>query len=345
MTPASTSERFGKTVTFGALVATVVILRFLIRPPDFADFDSYVILTDYLAFRPQIEWMTFEPFSSGLMLLLRRLFGNSYVAVIVAHWILSASFLAFVYRMLKERSVSWQGIVLSFALLGPLLAFVLVRATPAYILILLAALDSTKGRWRTFVLALLAVGFHISAVLAFPPLVVSFLQSRVALADRVLRSRVVITALVGALLVFIVASNTILLIYINDLVSVFSSVIGKYAVYLEGANTVARGGIADATSSSHIYYAMFAAATCILFISQSDEICVRLRAFMVASFLTFFALSISPVVAFRQSIYWILPLLIYFPWAKFRFAGFGNAAIIGSSAAIFAVGFRGVLAP
>jgi hypothetical protein len=339
------ANRFGKTSTLIAITVIVMAIRFSIPPQDFADFDSYVLLTDYLAFRPQSEWIRFEPFSSGLMLGFRSVLGSSYAAVSAAHWLLSCTFLLVVYQLLQRQYVAWQGVLLSFGFFGALLAFVLVRATPAYLFILFGVIETSQGRTRGLVLTALAVGFHISALLAVPAVVVLFAQNRIPAVSKFFRSRMFLSASLAIIAIMAIGSLPIFLGYINIIISTFSSVIGKYSVYFESANIVAAGGIAKDTSQNHRYYMIAVTAVVLAFVFIKNENCVRLRGYVITSFIIFIFISITPVVAFRQSIFWLIPLIIIIPWNSFRFSGFGTASIIGLSLISFYLGFPSVLEP
>ena len=337
--------KFTEVSTIAIIALTILVVRLTISPQNFADFDSYTILTDYLAFRPRSEWLTFEPFSSALMLTLRAITGSGFDAVIYAHWILSISFVSVISYLLLRKIISWQAAVISFGVFGALLAFVLVRAMPAYFLVFFAVLDASRGKTRSLILLLLAIGFHISAILAAPALVAVLLQNRFKNLSNIVESRFVFLFTILLVLLLLIGSLPIFLNYINTLIGIFSPVIGKYGTYFEGANALANNQSAAITSSNHLYYVISVSAFLMVFLYSNNKACLRSRSYMIVSYVIFIILSISPVVAFRQSIFWLLPAVALFRWEDFHFSGFGTTFIIIIAGTAFYFGLSSALIP
>ena len=338
-------ERFGRFAVFAFIFLSVIAVRFAIPSAIVADYDAYVQLADYLSFRPRNEWISFEPLSSLLLVTLRQFTGSGYKAVAIAHIMLSVAYVAFVYKAVSIRDVTWQGILLSFGLYGSALAFVLLRGTPAYLLIVFALIDAVNGRRRSALFALAAIGFHISALLAVPALLAAYLQNRSPIVARFFGGRAVVFLGAGLVLALSVASIPAFLEYTNIVIRTFSQFIGKYATYFETANDLEKGRLVGAASNNHFYYTIVVSALVLFYLTCFEPKAIALRAYVVSSYVIFVVLSLSPVVAFRQSIFWVLPLVILFPWDKYAFRGFGTFFIILASLGGFYFGVGSIIAP
>lgn len=338
-------DRFGRYAVLVFIVLSVVAIRFAIPSAIVADYDAYVQLADYLSFRPRSEWISFEPLSSLLLVTLRQFTGSGYSAVGIAHILLSTAYVLFIYKLISVRDISWQGVLLSFGLYGSALAFVLLRGTPAYILVVFALIDAINGKRRAAIFALAAVGFHISALLAVPALLAAYLQNKNPVVARLFSGRTVVVVGAGLVAALSVASIPAFLEYTNFVIRTFSQFIGKYATYFETANDLEKGRLVGAASNNHFYYTIVVSLLVMFFLTCFDRMAIALRAYIVTSYVTFMVLSLSPVVAFRQSIFWVLPLVILFPWARYSFYGFGTLFMIVVSLAGFYFGVGSIIAP
>jgi hypothetical protein len=119
-----------------------------------------------------------------------------------------------------------------------------------------------------------------------------------------------------------------------------NEITSKYAVY---ADFVA---IADNHQSlSHrVYFIALALMVCIAAISREDAVNRIWKYVAVAFFLTALA-SASPVVAFRLSLFWTIPLLMSFPWSRWIRSELWLPLCIAVAAGLFIFGLRGALAP
>lgn len=324
------------------MMITVFVIRLITNPYYFADFDSYIILTDRLSVTPVADWITYEPFSSLVLFILRLLAGNSYDAVVAAYWYVSIIFLIGLFFIVRQQGIIWQGAVITLGLYGPLLAFVTVRATPAYLLICLAAIKATEGKLISLAIALLATGFHISAVLAIPPLLVALAQRRFGLVDRMFKSRR--TTIAVALITFIALGFFYeqMLEFLNNIVTLFDTFLGKYFTYIKSDSEKDVSKLTE-DNSFHQIYLIIVTLFVAMHLFQNDAKSVQFRGYILISYMIFAFLGFSPVASFRQSFFWVMPLILFFPWQNFSFNGLGSIVLLFVSCLMFYAGFLTVI--
>lgn len=311
-----------------SLLATLVMIavaigavNMLIAPDRFADHYSYLVLTDQLYYFNGSEWSGYEIASQALLLGLKALLKSTLSAVNAAHFILGLSFILFVFHIAVKERLKWQGILIVFALYGPLLAFVTIRATPAYFLVTIATLQACRGRVSAIPVALLALLFHVSAILALPPLAVALAQNRYSWFSWVRKAggTVILLAIVyvGAFSVF---RSTIT----AGLTSAVGAVpfLNKYVVYLGSIDPLNSAQVeASSRSITHLIYLAVVSVFFVVFLRTRDERSDRLKGFLIISYLIFLFLQFSPVSAFRQSQFWMMPALFVFPWDRYVRSG------------------------
>jgi len=342
--PSMTADAWGfvrKYPTAMFIAACVVVVNLLYAPMRFADYDQYLVLTDGLYYFANRKWLDLEIGSNLLFLGLRILTGNTIRAVNLAHYLLGAAYIYFTFRLAHRGDVKWRGLMITFVLYGSLLAFVTIRATPAYMLVTLGVLDVIRGRKRGIVLTLAASLFHVSAVLALPPILLGYLQTRWKALYWIERSTRAVAAAAVLLIVLFAGLRTL---FASALASVVSLVpfLNKYDVYTAGLdpNNAAQGG---GSSIVHLIYAVVMSAFMLTFVLMPDERCRKMRLYVIASYVIFLLLEFAPVTAFRQSQFWAIPAMLVFPWHRFIPSGFRAAAFAGACAVMFAVLVRGII--
>lgn len=330
-------------VTFAMIALAVLGVRFATSPWQFPDFDTYLFVSDALAFQPIRDTLAYEPLSSAFILSLRALAGNSFDGLVLAHWVLSLTFLVGFYKVLAEEDRDWKAALVTMGIYGSLLAFVTVRATPAYLLVWLSAIYASKGRLVCLPVALLAIGFHSSAALAVPPVLLCLLQQRSVRLGAFWRNNVLMGVSLGVVALLFSAFYLLLIDYLFLVLNIFAPFLGKYLVYMsafegnEGAQTT--------TQSILFHQAYLAAASLltVLFLFVQNDEAKRLRSYVILSFAIFIFLSASPVSAYRQSIFWTVPAILYLPWKRLGFAGFGSVAVAAFGSVAFLLGVRSIL--
>lgn len=329
---------------FMLIAGMVLAVRAFTSPWNFPDFDTYLLVSDTLAFQPLRDNLIFEPLSTGFILSLRYLTGNSLDGLIAAHWVLSAIFVIGFYKVMAASQQDWRAALVTVGLYGSLLAFVTVRATPAYLLVWLAAIYASQGRISSLLLALTAIGFHSSAALAIPAILVCYLQQKNRIFASFWRNNILIGSTVALIAVLFSLSYLVLVDYLYTVINLLGPFLGKYMVYVSAFE--GNEGSSQATSDSavfHLGYLIGASLLTIAFIAAQGEGAKRLRSYVILSFFVFVFLSASPVSAYRQSLFWTVPAILYLPWRRFSVSGFGTVAICIFGLIGFVLGVRSML--
>ena len=312
---------------------------------NFADAPQYLTYTDNLFFYRPPDWFVFEPFSKIMLIGLRALTGDTEHAVAGAHYVISIMFLLGMLAIFPPSQGNWRGLIMMFALYGPQLAFVIVRATPAYMIASVAVLQAVRGQKRAFAFVALATMFHVSAVLALVPIVTLFFKSRFkGLSAALHKPRVLLSMLfliffiMGVLGPFILSSTKTL----------FSNVpfLGKYLVFAVGASdTGSTGNLVSTFAIGHFVLLLAITAFTIGFLLINDAITRNVAIFVIVSyvFYAFIFLAFSPIAAFRQTMFWALTAFSIFPWQRIGWRGIGHAPFLALATGMFLFQFSRVI--
>jgi hypothetical protein len=316
-------------------------VRVILSPADFADFETYVEIASNLAGSSLGSLWPMEPFSRGLLLWSTDLTGRAETAAIVMHWLNTLIFLSGIALLSTQRKQEWPGMLMVWSLYGALLGFVTLRATPSYLLVAYAALRLWDRPLKGGLVIMLAAGFHGSALLMLPPLMLNALlrqRTNQAIARRAAPDRVIwilvcigcYSSISGAI------SNSGL---ITDLL-LSNEITSKYAVYADFVATAD-----NHQSLSHRLY--FIALTSLVYIASISRVDAvnRIWPYVAVAYLLTAIASASPVVAFRLSLFWTIPLLMSFPWSRWIKSELRLLVFFAAVAVLFLIGIRGVLAP
>jgi hypothetical protein len=206
------------------------------------------------------------------------------------------------------RRSPWPTLLFMFAILGPLLAFVTMRATPAYFLVAIAVRYAIDRRIIAWLFLLLAAMFHISALLAAVPLGLLYFERNLPGMLRSNRSRKFYLFIT----LTIVAFGAILPALSSSVTSVVKSipVISKYDVYTDS--------IATETRIGHYIFLVFISILTVIFLMARNELSGKLSIYVMSSFALYVVMffSASPVAAFRQTPFWIMPMIALLPWER-----------------------------
>jgi hypothetical protein len=338
-------NRFYEFVTkypaIAAMGSIVLLFNLLIDPNRFADYYQYLVITDGLVYFYSGSWIGFEAGSNLILLGLRFITGDTITAVNLAHYLLGATYIYLYFLIARDEQVGWRGVLISFALYGSLLAFVTIRATPAYLLVVIAALRATRGQTSAIWLALAATLFHVSAVLAVPPIIIGVAQNRLRALDWVTHStRALVIVVASAMLLF----GLLQAAFANALNVAIEAIpfLGKYVVYTAALDPLRDRGGAGSASINHLIYAVTVSLLVLAAMIMPEERCRRLRAYALTSYAIFLLLQFSPITAYRQSQFWTIPLILVFPWHRFVPAGFRSIILIVACLAFFAFTAQGV---
>ncbi len=324
-----------------AMGALVLLFNLFITPDRFADYNQYLLITDGLVYFYSGSWIGFEAGSNLILLGLRQITGDTVTAVNFAHYLLGITYIYLYFLIAREEQVGWRGVLISFALYGSLLAFVTIRATPAYLLVAMAALRATQGRTSAIWLALAATLFHVSAVLTIPPILFGVAQNRFrSLAWITYSTRALAGVVAGAMLLF----GLLRAAFANAINAAIGAIpfLGKYVVYTAALDPLKDKGEGSSTSINHLIYALIMSLLVLVAMIMPDERCRRLRGYFLTSYAIFLLLEFSPITAYRQSQFWAIPLMLIFPWHRFVPGGFRSVLLVVACLAFFAITARGV---
>jgi hypothetical protein len=286
--PATSEGHLSYRMVYGAMALVILGIDIFTQPTRYADLDTYVYYLDALVHYPPDSWMYFEVLSN--------------IYLLVSHWLMQSVFLAVIL------SSSWPTLLFMFAILGPLLAFVTMRATPAYFLVAIAVRYAIDRRISAWLFLVLAAMFHISALLAAVPLGLLYFERNLPGMLRSNRSR----KLYLFITLTVIAFGAILPELSSGVTSVIKSipVISKYDVYTES--------IATETRIGHYIFLLFVSVLTIIFLMARDELSAKLSVYVMASFALYVVMffSASPVAAFRQTPFWVMPMIALLPWKK-----------------------------
>lgn len=326
------TKMYIKTKYFYAFVIFCILLcvRFFIPPSYFADYNSYELI---ISNAPRIfdnslyEWLSYSTFSmmGGL-----RIFGIDPV-----YWTYIYHFLMTVvlfFWLFKTSDSTFAGVVLVIALYAPLFTFVILRAAPAYLMIALSVFYSAQRMKKTSsILALISVLYHISAVL--PAVVILFLNIA---GFQILKFSNLIFKIALFLAIFQMVnfwlSIDLMPSGIMELISGFE-LIEKYSAYAEVP--------ADISLYHFVYFAL-----CVLIMALAKVKNKHINEYLLLYFYILFGvcaiLMVSPVTSFRMSIFYLLPLLLIFPWHSVL-NGVVRYTIFAVSPFILYLSFNGII--
>ena len=326
------------------LFTSSVIFYFFTSAESIADYDSYLGLIDKIFYFYDSSQIFFEPASTLLLYTARLITGDTVLAVTLARYFTTFILMFSIFVIGKYKNVSTTSLVIIIAIFGPLLAFVTIRATPAYMLIAVSALDANNGRRRSIVWAFLALQFHVSAILSIPAIIFSLIQNRtnaLSFIERSLNGVVAFLAIVGLVIVFLGQSFSELLLQSVGQIGFLV----KYIAYV-GVLDQTNADLSTSENSSQIYHQAYFVISSLLFgfiLNSKNTQCIKFRSFAIISFGIFVFLQFSPVTAFRYSLFWVIPALLLIPWNLYLKQPLLRASAIVFCLVAFAYQLRGII--
>lgn len=317
---------------FYALIIFSILLcvRVLIPPSNFADYFSYEsIISNSPSFfdNSLYEWLSYSTFS--MMGSLKILGVDPVYWTYIYHFLFTV---VLFFWLFKASNGTISGFVLGIALCAPLFSFVILRAGPAYLMIGLSVFYFAKRMKKTSaILALIAILYHISAIL--PAVVILFLNIA---GFQLMKFSNLIFKISMAFAIFQIVNFWLGLNLmpsgIIELISGYEQ-IQKYTVYAKVP--------ADASVYHVVYFAL-----CSLTMALTKVKNKHINEYLLLYFYIIFGvcgiLMISPVASFRMSIYYLLPLVLIFPWHSIL-NGIIRYAIIVVSPLIIYLSFNGII--
>lgn len=233
---------------------------------------------------------------------------------------------------------------MAFALYGSQLAFVTIRATPAYMIAAVAVMQAVRGQNRALLFAALAIMFHVSAVLALIPIAALTFKAKLEWLSFLQRPKALFVALAIIIVVFAVGGSAIF----SLTKTVFQNIpfLGKYLVFAVGLSEA--GGVSKIVSSFAIgHFVLLVAITAftISFLLLNDDNTRNVGIFLIVSyvFYLFTFLAFSPIAAFRQTPFWVLPAFSIFPWHRVGWRSVGQPLFLALALGMFLFQFSRVI--
>jgi hypothetical protein len=321
-----------------------IIFYYFTNPENIADYYSYLILIDNIYYFYDPSQIYYEPASTLLLYSSRIFSGDSVNAVSFARYFTTFILIISIYIFAKWKNVSTTSLIFIVAIFGPLLAFVTIRATPAYMLIALAALDANEGRRRAIVWSLMALQFHVSAALAFPAILISLVQNRtnfLSFIEKSLNGVIIFLVIVGAVFIFFGQSFSNVMLQSVNQIGFFTKYIA-YVGVLDQSN-ISNNNVENSSKIYHQIYLIISFIFLAFILFLKDKNCIKFRSYAIISFGVFIFMQFSPVTAFRFSLFWIIPGLFLIPWNTYFRKDWARAVIIICSLGAFIFQVRGIV--
>jgi hypothetical protein len=319
----------------------LVLLSVFFRPSAFADYWPHVWLVEDLSGVGFDQLFGPEMSSRSFMALVGRVFRRSETGVDVMATILLLGSVLGIRQLARKWAPTPANLAVVMALFGPLLVFVLLRASFAYLLVAFVILRGPRFDVVSAAALLLALSFHMSVLLVIPALAI-YAVLRLTVADSV-RKFLWTGAAVAALSLLAPFVLTPFLGFGTEVLAANADLsrAGEVANYLN-PDFIGR-------STGHDLYLLGVVAVGLLLAwTDRHSSDLRRRTLFLSFFLVFALLQVSPVAAFRFSPYFLFPLLLETDFPTELATRFGPTPValglgIGS-AVIFLVAFLGCLA-
>lgn len=290
--------------------SSFLFLIFWIDVTILPDYDNYLLWATEFQEKSWVE-LGFAEFFSFAQIKFFGSLGNNVETGLRKLYIFNgiiASFGLFGLSVRYGKTVS--GVLLVYILYGPLLTYITLRATPAYIFaswfILLR-----NGIFIKLILMTIASLYHVTSIIpAFLVVGASFLKSNIK--SNFEGNKIKVNLSIIAILILGTLIQIIWSLGIGDSVSrhvaglIFAN--EKIQEYLETASLY--------RSKAHLGYFVFVLATACFYLYTTSDSINFFWWFVVSASIVFIFLSISPVAAYRFSIFLLLPIFLNFPETK-----------------------------
>jgi hypothetical protein len=279
-----------------------------------------------LSIESPFEWLSYKTF---------QVIGNFFIEPITATYYVylfnSIIFSVLMIFVVRSANVKFGGTLISLFMFAPLLFFVTLRATPAYMLILCSVLLLEKNKKISFFCLLVAIFYHISALI--PTIIIFILTIKPSWTKKKLKY--------VALSIYVVSMIQIISFIFNlnlmpgwmvEKILLFKY-IDKYAGYADTSVNF---------SLSHYIYLIFVISLFFLMRRYRTHYPSVVYSYIHLMTLVYSIMMISPITAYRISIFFTFPLLLLMPWQQF-FGGFKGIIYLFISPFILIFSINGVI--
>jgi hypothetical protein len=286
-----------------AACAAFLILAVLFGPSAFLDFDVYMQYAESLRQTDFADLVAPEFFSRALLKLLPIASGSPETGVALMAWGIFVSTFTGIALLSRSYSPCPANVATLLALFGPLLVFNTLRASPAYLLVAFVILRGPRWDWASACGLLLALGFHVSALLPTAALAL-FALLRWTLGDRPGRNAWAF----GVLVALAIAGQLALRSRLGEVLQMFSE--GSDLARLPALTAYLDEALFSRSVLHDIWYLAVAAVGVVLFYADRGLPEFKRRQLFVAFFVVFAVLEASPNAAERFSSFFLIPLIL-----------------------------------
>lgn len=327
------------------LFSATLYMKLNYSSSDIADYEAYAQYTEIYWRGWDKGWLTSEPLGWGMLIALRSFTNSTDQAITLAHWMLIVFvFGAFLTAAIFYR-VKWQGVLISVAMFGPLLSMVTIRATPAYLLCISAALIVSKRPRVGVMMVAVAAAFHNTALLALGPVILIILQRKMFNETILNNNKFMLFCFYTIAAIFALFFRETVFSLTEQAIYFFPAPVEKYLIYiLAGGGDFGSNRLYNEISVFNTLFFSGVAILLIAYLIMIGEEQKPYYLFILASFVIFTFCSLNPVVSYRQSIFWVIPALLTFPWEKVKPNSVVGVGVIAFSAIAFFLNLDGVLA-
>ncbi len=321
---------------FYLLFCTLILLRIYFPPVAFVDYNNYSYIINGLLSGSITNLGLYEISSKLLLYLPARIAGDLDTGLYITYILIMALGLFIFSQLLNKYKINNSNLIVLSAFFVPLLLFVTIRAFVPYVLITLIYLNRMKFNTVNILLFLLSLSFHISTALIILPVIIVWLSGYFK--DK---------QLLFLLTVFFITFAFALAFKLMDMRYIFENIkfllpskLGIYKVFFDQS--------VNFNFNGHFLYLfiififVFVVLLCFGFITDTIYMAQTLSFCSV-----FFVLSFSPVIAYRFSIFFLIPSLLTIDYKKtIKYSNkYTRMITLLLVATIFYINFNYVLVP
>ncbi len=281
------------------LMYNLFVLRAYFSPAVFVDYENYTFICTKLMNSGLRNIGLYEISSKLLLFIPVKVTNDVYIGIYLSYLLIMLSGILFFVLVAQKHNIKYENILITLSVFAPLLFFVTIRATIPYLLVAWLYLDNFRLNLKNALLLVLALSFHISTGLVIISLII--IRSICALEKDNMHYH---------LCFFGITFSCALLIRIFNFDSyammLQSFLPGNLAIYKVFFNKVHEFN----TSLHFIYMLIVFGFVLALLVAPKGLISEQHLKQALIFCGCFFLFSIAPVIAYRFSIFFILPLLL-----------------------------------
>lgn len=283
------------------LMLLLLVIRIIISPDMFADYSNYIkyehidINRNFL----YIEGISNIVINLPTIFIEKSSIHSGIILFSIINIIALSTFLIY------NQPIKIEGAILIIAIFSPLLVYVTLRAAIPYLLISTIILYKNINLLRCLLFIAISLLFHASTLLVFFAFIIYYIliYSKV---DLLKVKKSTLFLFFTLLYIFILLNTDNILIFIYSLFNIFGFTFDKLS-YLD-ASIVNRG-------SMHIIYFLIVTALLTFF---RDYFTINFKNYnlIMSFYIIFLLLEMSPVVAYRYSLFFLIPIIYTFDLEK-----------------------------